>query len=67
VLPVTKNPAQLSPPLIPGTDNLSQRDSGTGQLGTHGPAQKPLSVEDAQLSQIARIKAQCHRGTVKLT
>jgi hypothetical protein len=60
-LPVAKYTAQLSSPPIPGTENFSERNGSTGQLGAYSPAQEPIPVEDADLGHVPRVKPQCHR------
>jgi hypothetical protein len=55
-LPVPQDSAQLSPPLIPGAENLSKGNCGASQLGTDSPAQESVLMEDADLGHIAWIK-----------
>jgi hypothetical protein len=55
-LPVPQDSTQLSPPLIPGAENLSKGNRHASQLGTDSPAQESVLMEDSDLGHIAGIK-----------
>jgi hypothetical protein len=61
LLTVPQDRTQLRTAPISRTNNLSQRNGGSGQIGADGAAQEPLLVEDANFTQITRVDTERYR------